>query len=127
VWQLTANASLCIAANVASSTQPLTLVPCAAGNSDRSQHFLFFMTPGASPQPPAALMALGALPNAVGKCFDVTGGGGSAGQAVGLYGCSGNSNQKRRKRASPEGGGANAPPSKRARRSAREVSRAGAP
>ena len=44
-------------------------------------------------QPPSALMALGALPSAVGACVDVTGGGGAPGQAVGLYSCTGGSNQ----------------------------------
>ena len=38
-------------------------------------------------------MALGALPNAVGQCLDVTGGGGSPGQPIGLYGCTGGTNQ----------------------------------
>jgi len=84
---------LCVAADLSQGTKPLVLAPCAAGLADRSQHFLWFETPAANPQPPSAFMALGALPNAVGQCVDVTGGGGAPGQAVGLYGCTGGQNQ----------------------------------
>ena len=77
-------------ADLSQSTKPLVLAACSAG--DRAQHFLWFETPGANPQPPSAFMALGALPNAVGQCLDVTGGGGSPGQPIGLYGCTGGTN-----------------------------------
>jgi hypothetical protein len=91
-FQLTGT-NLCVVSDVATSMMPMVLAPCSSSFSDRSQHFLWFETPGVTPQPPSALMALGALPNAVGKCIDVTGGGGQPGQAVGLYGCTGGQNQ----------------------------------
>lgn len=90
-WQLTGT-NLCAVSAVASADMPMVLAPCSV--TDRSQHFLWFETPGANPQPPSALMALGALPNAVGKCIDVTNGGGVPGQAIGLYGCTGGKNQQ---------------------------------
>jgi len=92
-WQLTGT-SLCAVSAVATADMPMVLAPCSGGFTDRSQHFLWFETPGANPQPPSALMALGALPNAVGKCIDVTNGGGVPGQAIGLYGCTGGKNQQ---------------------------------
>ena len=85
--------AFCVAADLSQASKPLVLAACAPGLADRSQHFLWFAVPGAATQPPAALMALGALPNAVGQCIDVTGGGGQPGQAIGLYSCTGGRNQ----------------------------------
>ena len=102
VWALTAAPSLCVAAMVGAPQQPLALAACDPADADRSQHWLWFETPSAAVQPPAPLMSLGAL-GAVGKCFDVTGGGGAPGQAVGLYGCTAGTNQAW-SQAAPAGG-----------------------